>query len=401
MIITRELAQPILDKLTEVLENPVNIIDHEGIIVASTDYERIGTFHEGAAEAIRNRRDLLVYQPLSENLTGTREGVTLPLEFHGECIGAVGISGNPDNLQHVASIIKVAVISLIEQSYLTQQANYKRKIMDNWVSGLIDPDNGDQKHLREQAQFLNLELKRSCCLVLVNTRPVAYNDFSMYEQYLRQVVESFCRIQFSSYIGHGQYVFAVRAQTKEDAIRLQPMCETLLDKFSSLGQQTFIGVGKPRNGIAGYRQSYYEAKHSVSIVERLSGEKRIIYYFEQQIFRLLECIPDHIKQSFIDNYFENREIDHVLFETLQVYFNHDRHIRETAEALYIHRNTLIFRLNKVKDQYGLDPRSFREAVILQIVLYMLKFPEINPGNRNTGDPEHCRESAYQDGDTND
>lgn len=379
MIITRELAQPILDKLTGVLDSPVNIINHEGIIVASTDYERIGTFHEGAVEAIRSRRDLLVYPTLSESLAGTREGITLPLEFHGEHVGAIGISGKPDNLQHVASIIKVAVISLIEQSYLTQQANYKRKVMDNWVSGLVDPDSGDQEHLREQAKFLNVDLKRFCSLVLVNTKPVAYNDFSMYEQQLQHAVESFHQIQFSSYIGHGQYIFAVKARTRDDVIQLQPMCEALLKKLSPPGQQTYIGVGKPRCEIAGYRQSYHEAVHSVRIAERLSGDTRIIFYFEQQIFRLLECIPNHIKQDFIDNYLENREFDPVLFETLQAYFDKDRHILETSEALHIHRNTLIFRLNKAKDQFGLDPRSFRDAVTLQIVLYMFKFPEIHSG----------------------
>lgn len=376
MVITQGMAQPIVNRLREVLSGPLNIINHEGIIVASTDPIRINTFHAGAVQAMDERRELLVYSPVSQELTGTRTGITLPIEFHGEYVGAVGITGDPDELAGAAAIIKVAVVSLIEQTYVTQQSNYQRKILDNWVNNLITERVEDLDQLRQQAEFLDIDLRRHCNLLVISTKPMVYHEFSMYEEYIQKVVHNYAKIHFFAYVGQGQYVLATQAREKQGLARLQQMCEALERKLEGLNQKSYIGVGKPMNGLAGYRQSYFDALHSVRIVERLGGEKRIIYYFEHQIFRLLESVPHHTKLAFLDNYLDEREIEPVLFETLETYFEMDKHLNETADALHIHRNTLIFRLNKTRDLYGLDPRRFLDSMALQMILYMLKFPEL-------------------------
>lgn len=379
MEITHAMAQPIVDRLSSVLKNHVNIINQEGIVIASSDPVRINTFHAGAVQALRERRDLLVHT--TRELPGTQPGITLPIEFHGAYVGAVGITGEPGDLQAEAAIIKVAVVSLIEQAHLTHQSNYQHMLTDNWVSNLISERVTDLAHLEKQAEFLHIDLRRHCNLLVIRTKPIEYDEFSDRERLIQKVVRNHAQIHFLAYVGQGQYVLATRAREKDGLARLRELCEALLEKLAQ--QQVHIGVGKPMNGLSGYRQSYFDALHSVQIVERLAGEKKVIYYYEHQIFRLLESVPEHMKQAFLDNYLDMREIDPVLIETLETYFEKDTRLRETADALHIHRNTLIFRLNKTKDLYGLDPRKFRDAVALQMILYMLKFPELATGAGTT------------------
>ncbi len=381
MVITKELAQPIVDKLEQVMDTPVNVIDQEGNVVASSDAARIGTFHQGAIEAMGTRKNLLVYPEHAPMLAGTREGITVPLELYGKVVGAIGLTGEPDALLPIASVIKVAVISLMEQAQLAQQSSYKRKLLDNWVSNLIAEKVEDYENLNDQARFLNIDTGKTCSVVVIRTSPVIYNEFSMNEQSIHSIIYAHLKIHFYAYVGQGQYVFAVRAKSKEDVAAIEPMCENVIARLNAGGQDCYIGVGKPCRELTGYRASFFDAAQSVRIVERLEGEKKIIYYYEHQIFRLLDGVPDPTKQAFMDNFLNGRELDAVLFETLQTYFEQDKRINETAAALHIHRNTLIFRLNKTRDLYGLDPRSFRDAVTLQILLYMLKFPELQMGSQ--------------------
>ncbi len=373
MVITKELAQPIVDKLMEVLSNHINIINHEGIIVASTEESRINTFHEGTIEAINIGNKILFYENDISRYKGTKQGITIPIKFHNSFIGAVGITGEPDKITDAASIIKVAVESLIEQEFLTKQSIYKRKAIGNWIENIFADDLEDVDQLKLQAKSLNIDLEETCSIIILGTKPITYSEFSMQEQYISEIVESYVRVKFHSYIGQGIYIIAVKSKNMNDLDHIKEMCEKLFKKLEALKLLSHISVGSPKKGILGYRKSYIEAFHSIKILNKLPGEKKIIYFYECHIFILLEYLPQHIKQEFWDNYFENNKIDKILLETMRVYFDKNQNIIEASNILHIHRNTLLFRLNKIKELYNLDPRCFHDAVILQILIYIQKY----------------------------
>jgi carbohydrate diacid regulator len=107
------------------------------------------------------------------------------------------------------------------------------------------------------------------------------------------------------------------------------------------------------------------------VAERLSSAKRVLYYYEHHVFRLLESVPDYVRDTFVANQIEGRNLDPVLLNTLKTYFALNRHVNETAATLYIHRNTLLFRLKKITDNLGLDPQDFYDSIALQALLYLL------------------------------
>ncbi|MDR1532068.1 MAG: helix-turn-helix domain-containing protein [Clostridiales bacterium] len=370
MIITRELAFPIVERLEKILGNPVNIINADGIIVASTDTSRVGNRHQGAVEAMSKGKDLRVTKEQSKTLTGTREGITLPLELHGEYIGAVGVTGDPDTLSLTASVIRVAVLSLMEVAQMTQQVSYKRKISDTWVSNLISDRFMDCEQLDKQAKFLEIDCAKPCGIIVIHISPIVYDNISAHEQTILQAAGRHAKVHFFAYVGQGQYVLAVQVNKRDEKAALKNVCAHLSETLGAMRLQCRIGVGRPNSEISGYRQSYFDAYNGAKFAERAGVGNHVVYYYEHNLLRLLESVPELARKIFVSNHIGNREWDPMLLHTLQTYFAMEKHVNETAQALYIHRNTLIFRLNKIRELYGLDPRRFSDSLTLQALLYL-------------------------------
>ena len=375
MNITHDLAQPIIDRLATTLENPISIMDISGFIVASTDSSRLNTCHQGALKVMRTKEDLYVSKEASYDLTGTREGITLPLFLHHECIGALGIAGDPEAISLVASVIRIAVISLIEVAQMEKLASYRQKILDVWIGNLMSDHFEDYDQMTEQAQYLGIDLNSVCSLIVIRIHPIQLFQLSFLEQTISDTIRAHTDLQFLSYIGQGRFVVAVQAGTLDDRGLLHELCDDLDRTLAQEKQRFHIGVGRPNSGLKGFRQSFLDASHSARVAQRLSSAKRVLYYYEHHIFRLLESVPDYVRDIFITNQIEGRRLDPVLLDTLQTYFAMNRHVNEAAAALYIHRNTLLFRLKKINDTLGLDPQDFHDSIALQALLYLMDFSQ--------------------------
>lgn len=96
--------------------------------------------------------------------------------------------------------------------------------------------------------------------------------------------------------------------------------------------------------------------------------------WDLQLERLLHIIPDHEREKYIEQSFKKTElfVESEMLNTLETFFNLDCNVSETAKKLYIHRNTLLYRLDKLKQETGLDVRLFRDAVLVKIILLLYK-----------------------------
>jgi carbohydrate diacid regulator len=370
MRITGELTQPIVDRLAEVISLPINIIDEDGIVVASTDRTRVGSFHQGAIVVMEQHDELHVDESAIKELAGTRMGITMPLVINGEFVGSLGVTGAPDEIEDLAHIVRVAVLSLTEQAHQAQRSQSQRRVHDNWASRLVADRLGDPEGIAEQAKILGIDLDRSCSVILINADPATSFDFSMSERAIIQLIRSYGSLRFNAYVGQGRYLFAVQARDGIDDSWLTRLGEAIYAYLGARPEKFWAGVGKPGIGIQGYRQSFFDAIQSVHIMQRLDMQRRILFYYEHRFFRLLEYIPQYARETFCESYLHRPAIDAQLAETLSVYFDVDCSPIRAAEALHIHRNTLSYRLGRVRELYGLNPHDFRDAVTLQIILYL-------------------------------
>lgn len=152
----------------------------------------------------------------------------------------------------------------------------------------------------------------------------------------------------------------------------QAMQETLL---SETAHQMIVGIGRERNTLESLRESYAEARRAVE-VGRVFHPDKSIYLFNRLILeRFLADQPPEIR-SYYHGLLFNRKTARLFSEemlyTIEMFFNKDLNLSDTSRQLYIHRNTLVYRLDKVQRQTGLDLRSFSDAVTFKLLMELKK-----------------------------
>lgn len=129
-----------------------------------------------------------------------------------------------------------------------------------------------------------------------------------------------------------------------------------------------IGCGYP--GIEGLRKSYLEAREALSVGIRFRGKENVYCYAGQTLERILDSIPKEkvleIRQEYPGICSESGLSDEMK-ETVRVFFQNDLNLTAASRQLFIHRNTLNYRLDKIRRETGLDLRSFHDAVIFRIL----------------------------------
>ena len=132
----------------------------------------------------------------------------------------------------------------------------------------------------------------------------------------------------------------------------------------------FMSIGRGYSDMTGIRSSYQEASQALETGIRHHSMDHVFSFAAQTMERIVDSIPEKRKKSILQTLFEGRDINRLpdeMMETVQVFFRNDLNLTAASKQLYIHRNTLNYRLDKIRKDYGLDLRCFQDAVIFRIV----------------------------------
>lgn len=154
--------------------------------------------------------------------------------------------------------------------------------------------------------------------------------------------------------------------------------ETLM---SETAHQMTIGVGRSRHTMDALRESYSEARKAIEVGRVFKPDKSIFVYDRLVLERFLMELPADSSayyHSLLFNRKNQRLFNEEMLYTIDMFFRKDLNLSDTARQLYIHRNTLVYRLDKVQKQTGLDLRSFEDAVTFKILMELKKVA----GDRN-------------------
>lgn len=377
MELTYELAQPIVSQIKNNLNYNLNIMNHEGVIVASSDSARITSIHKGALDVVRTRQEKVIYPEDVSQLEGTKPGVNLPISMHGECIGTVGITGHPDKVYDIANIVKLTTEALIQHHYLSNKLRYKREAMREWLLDLIKAGpSTDPNELLSRATLLNIEVNKKCSIMLIKILDFAtilQKDLDTKSKLTDKVIElctGFTSSNFFGFISNDTFALAYQVTKLNDTKgEIDQIASQIHQHLADHRLTSYIGIGNANRSIEGFQKSYAEARQSLELIEKKTTTPPIMHIQDWGMTRLFEAVPEEMKQSFIDQYLATKPpLNDELKLTLHHYFEHDLDITSAAKALHIHRNTLVYRLEKIKDTLELDPRRFNDAIILKFLL---------------------------------
>lgn len=141
-ILSRQLAERIVDRTMKAVNKNVNIMNEKGMIIASGDKSRVGTIHEGAVLALKRRSEFSIDEKQCKELNGVQEGTNIVIEFKENVIGVIGITGKRDEVIGYGRLIKMAAEMMIEQAYVMRELEWNNKIKENMIVSLINDDQG-------------------------------------------------------------------------------------------------------------------------------------------------------------------------------------------------------------------------------------------------------------------
>ena len=164
------------------------------------------------------------------------------------------------------------------------------------------------------------------------------------------------------------FVRDLRMQTMEDLIEFSDAVIGSMEGEGIAG--IHAGVGNAASDLSGIRRSYLEALQALDTGMKYHEGNHVFIYDRQTLERVIDCIPPG-KQTEIRRAFYGRcpagALSDEMMETVSVFFRNDLNLIAASRQLYIHRNTLNYRLDKIRKDFGLDLRSFEDAVIFRII----------------------------------
>jgi len=166
------------------------------------------------------------------------------------------------------------------------------------------------------------------------------------------------------------------ASTSSDAEDLLQFAAALQETvLSETGLPLTVGVGEVAKTSADLHQSYRQARRAIEIGRIYRADETIHVYSALLLERFLSDLPPETAAHYHSLLFNRRTArlftDEIL-STIEMFFRKDLNLSDTARQLYIHRNTLVYRLDKVQRQVGLDLRKFDDAVTFKMLLEMKK-----------------------------
>ncbi|KGG81171.1 hypothetical protein Y919_01950 [Caloranaerobacter azorensis H53214] len=391
MILSQELAQKCVDRIMNNLGHNINIMDKNGIIIASGSKERIGTYHKIADEVIKQRKRIDVYKEDSKKYKGVKEGINMPFFYKNFIMGVIGITGDPNSLEKTAKIVKMAVELMIEQELLKEKNSTYSSQIKVLINKILEAQNeNDVYTLTQLASKLgyNLEIPRIACLLSFNSTDnlnlanIA-NTVSQIKDSLTEEIKSLnssniqdivCSIDMYKIL-----ILKTVDNTEHHYIKkyISDYYAQLKSKIKSkINKKIYFAVGTLHKNILGIKESYKEALFALDYCMKYEIDEEIAFIDNYIIEYLCTKLPKKYLEHFLLNYIEKIRGKKELINTIKSLIKNNMNLKNAAKDLYVHRNTIVFRLNKIKELLNIDPiHNDTDRILLRLLYFYIKTVE--------------------------
>ena len=140
--------------------------------------------------------------------------------------------------------------------------------------------------------------------------------------------------------------------------------------------KTIIGIGTVATHLRELADSYKEAQTAIDVGTVFDPDKSIMHYENLGIGRLIYQLPTTLCEIFLREVFKKNSLDSLDQETLftiNKFFENSLNVSETSRKLFVHRNTLVYRLEKIRKLTGLDLRQFDHAIVFRVALMVRQY----------------------------
>ena len=357
---SNRLFQGIVHQMKDAIDRTIGVIDETSVVIACSELGRIGEVNESI-----NSETLSSTAPFVINgYTYRSFGSSAKYDY------AVFVQGTDEYAQKYAQLLSVSFAS-IKQYYDEKydRSNFiKNVILDNILPGDI--------YLKARELHFNSEVARVCLLIKIVSR----TDVSAYD-----IVQNLFPDKSKDFvinINEAEIALVKEVKPDTDGRDLEKLASSISDTLSSeFYTHCVVGIGTTVTGIKDLARSFKEAQSALEVAKVFDTERTIVSYDNLGIARLIYQLPTTLCKMFLKEVFKRGSVESLDQETLftiQRFFENNLNVSETSRKLFVHRNTLVYRLEKIKKLTGLDLREFEDAIVFKVALMVKKYLNASP-----------------------
>lgn len=357
---SNRLFQGVIHQMRDAIDRTIGVIDETSVIIACSELGRIGEVNESVTADSLMTAGTFVVNGYTYRSFGNR-----PRPEY-----AVFVAGNDDTAQKYAMLLAISLGS-IKQYYDEKydRGNFiKNVILDNILPGDI--------YLKARELRFNSDVSRVCMLIKI----VSKSDISAYDVIQNLFPDK--NKDFVININESDIALVKEIRTGIESKDLEKLAGSIVDTLSSeFYTHCVVGIGTTVSGIKDLARSFKEAQVALEVGKVFDTERTIVSYDNLGIARLVYQLPTTLCDMFLKEVFKRGSIESLDQETLftiQRFFENNLNVSETSRKLFVHRNTLVYRLEKIKKLTGLDLREFEDAIVFKVALMVKKYLSANP-----------------------
>ena len=357
--ITKNLADQIIRTMEEVCGHSINFIDQNGKIYASTNQTRVGDFHEIGLQVVKTGKQIEVFD--DNAFDGTKKGINIPIFYHNKVIAVIGISGEPSEVKKYTRLATRITTLLMREQDLGEQNRTTSEKCNYIVRCLVNETIENREYFNQCLREVGIKKKEEMSIVIIKV-DTSYDtlNLSFMEQKIRFLFHA-NNVPIYSYTYPNEFIALLRKEKKEEILKN-------FHKFAKEQEYTLkIGVGAeyPLDKLS---RSYENAKTALKSIEH---SLNLFAEFEKlDLEILLQDIANNNREMYLEKTI--KKLSEAEKELLVMYYEENMSLQNTYKRLFLHKNTLQYKLDRIYKKCGYNPRKFKDAVLLYLALQIDK-----------------------------
>ncbi len=357
---SNRIFQTVIHQMKDIIGRTIGVIDENGIVIACSEFSKIGESKQRIREELAFSSETVVYEDYTYRF--------ITVGDKNECIAFVeGSDTHAAKMAELLAIFLGNIKSLYDEKY-DKGSFIKSIILDNILPS-------DIYIKSNELHFTNDENR-----VVIVVKFMPSPELKPYE-----IVESLVGGSESDYVINisEQDVVIVREIDRSVEIEeIENYSKDLLARISNdYGTHALIGISSIVENLKELARAYKEARIALEVGKVFDIERPIMSYKNLGIGRLIYQLPTTLCEIFLGEVFKKGSLESLDRETLmtvQSFFENNLNVSETSRKLFVHRNTLVYRLEKIRKLTGLDLREFDHAVTFKVALMVKKYLSSKP-----------------------
>ena len=351
------IFQNVIIQMKDNVDRTIGVVDEHGFVVACSELAMIGSrlddFHQYEFDG-------------SERPVTTGARTYFALYSPGAKFDYVAFTEGTDSLSRTICAISVVAFNEAKNNY--EEKHNKAAFIKNIISDNILP--GDVYVRAKELHFVTDEPR-----VVLLVRQMENPDVAAVEAIQRLFPDR--QKDFVLNINETDIVLVKalpNANCPEEVMRVARSIETTL--LEELGIKSVTGVSTNARHLRELADKYKEAQVAIDVGRVFESDKTIINYESLGLGRIIYQLPTTLCEMFLNEVFKKNPIetlDEDTLETINRFFENNLNVSETSRKLYVHRNTLVYRLEKIKKMTGLDLREFDHAIVFKVAMMVKQY----------------------------